>query len=298
MGQPPRNRPPQGPRGPRPQGGRPSPRDGGGGRPGPRDGGGGRPGGFQRGGPRPPMCDGDGPLRFYGRHAVEAALGNPNRKKIRLWGLLPALNELTSRLRANVTSMTVPHPDELDRLLLNRAPHQGLVLEVEPLNAPHVEDLVKSADRARPIIVLDQVTDPQNVGAVLRSCAAFDAAALITQDRNGPAETGSLAKAASGALEVVPWLRVVNISRALDQLAEAGYWRIGMAMGGQQLLEDAFPEGPVALVFGSEGDGIRPNVLSHCDAQARLPMSNKVESLNVSTTAAIALYVTSRRALA
>ena len=129
----------------------------------------------------------------------------------------------------------------------------------------------------------------------MRSAAAFDACAVVTQDRHAPPESGTLAKSASGALEIVPWVRVVNLARALDEIAEAGYWRIGLAGEAQATLAEALPAGPIALVLGAEGEGMRHNIAQHCDALARLPISAAMESLNVSNAAAIALYAASVR---
>jgi 23S rRNA (guanosine2251-2'-O)-methyltransferase len=129
----------------------------------------------------------------------------------------------------------------------------------------------------------------------MRSAAAFNACAIITQDRHSPPESGTLAKSASGALEVVPWIRVVNLARALEEVAEAGYWRIGLAGEAEQTIASALPAGPVALVLGAEGEGMRHNITQHCDALARLPISPVMESLNVSNAAAVALYAAASR---
>ncbi|HEX9807903.1 MAG TPA: RNA methyltransferase, partial [Alteraurantiacibacter sp.] len=159
----------------------------------------------------------------------------------------------------------------------------------EPLAELVLADVLVPGE-TRPLVVLDQVTDPHNLGAIIRSAAAFGAAAIVTQDRHAPPESGVVAKSASGTLEILPWVRVVNLSRTLEEIAEAGYWRVGLAGESETLLADALPVGPVALVLGAEGEGLRQNVAAHCDALARLPISPEVESLNVSNAAAIALY--------
>ena len=234
-----------------------------------------------------------GAVRLWGHHAVEAALKNPNRQHIKLSATREAIAELDGDLPEDFP-IEYAQAIDLARLVSRDAPHQGLVLECHPLDDVFLND-VATGDPDRPVIVLDTVTDPHNVGAILRSAAAFNAAAIVTQDRNAPPEGGVIGKSASGALELVPWVRVVNLSRALDELAEAGYWRIGLAGNAEASLAEALPSGPVALVLGAEGPGMRQNIASHCDALARLPISSAMESLNVSNAAAVALYAAASR---
>jgi 23S rRNA (guanosine2251-2'-O)-methyltransferase len=234
-----------------------------------------------------------GQVRLWGRHPVEAALKNPERSHRKLWATREAIASLDGELPAD---FPIEYADvaDLARLVARDAPHQGLVLECDALEDRFLDE-VTDGDPARPIVVLDQVTDPHNVGAILRSAAAFNAAAIVTQDRHAPPESGTLAKSASGALEIVPWIRVVNLARALDELAEAGYWRIGLAGEAQATLAETMPTGPLAIVLGAEGEGMRHNIAAHCDALARLPISSDIESLNVSNAAAIALYAAATR---
>jgi 23S rRNA (guanosine2251-2'-O)-methyltransferase len=234
-----------------------------------------------------------GNVRLWGRHAVEAALKNPARHHRKLWATREGVASLDGELPPDFPVEYAEGAD-LARLVSHDAPHQGLVLECEPLDDIHLDEML-DGDPARPIVVLDQVTDPHNVGAILRSAAAFSAAALVTQDRHAPPESGALAKAASGALEIVPWVRVVNLARALEEMAEAGYWRVGMAGEADAAFADALPAGPVALVLGAEGEGLRHNIAAHCDALARLPIGEAMESLKVSNAAAIALYAVATR---
>lgn len=226
--------------------------------------------------------------RFWGRHAVLAALANPERTVRKIWG---TRETLTSLELPPVIPITYADAGDLARLVPPDAPHQGIVAEVDPLEEIWLGDLLEQAGESRrPLVLLDQVTDPHNVGAVLRSAAAFDALGIVTQDRHTPPESGALARAASGALELVPWVRVVNLARALDEIAEAGYWRIGLAGEAKGTLAQVMGDGRIALVLGAEGEGMRHNTAAHCDELARLPISPKVESLNVSNAAAIALY--------
>ena len=233
--------------------------------------------------------------RLYGRHAVFAALANPDRVFRKLHVTHAAVKQLELP-----KGLVVQYGDDgdLGRLVPSDAPHQGMVLEVEPLENVWLGDILAAAreDGAnRPLVVLDQVTDPHNVGAILRSAAAFGARALITQDRHAPPETGALARAASGALETVPWCRVVNLARALDEIGDAGFWRIGLDGTATTELEAALAGTQPALVLGAEGEGLRPLTVERCDQLARLPIAAVMESLNVSNAAAVALYAAARR---
>jgi 23S rRNA (guanosine2251-2'-O)-methyltransferase len=234
-----------------------------------------------------------GMVRLWGRHAVEAALLNPERKHRKLWATREGVETLAGELPADFPVEWAQAAD-LARLVARDAPHQGLVLECEALEDVYLSDVLEG-DPTRPILVLDQVTDPHNVGALMRTAAAFNAVAVVTQDRHAPTESGTLAKSASGALEIVPWVRVVNLARALEEIAEAGYWRIGLAGEAEMTLSEALPSGPVALVLGAEGDGMRHNITQHCDALARLPIHEAMESLNVSNAGAVALYAAATR---
>lgn len=212
-------------------------------------------------------------------------MANPKRKLLRAWATREAADWFPQD-----TPITIADVADLGRLIPRDAPHQGVVIEVEPLEEVWLDDALAGADERAILLVLDQVTDPHNVGAILRSAAAFGATAIVTQDRHSPPESGALAKAASGALETVPWVRVVNLARALDDIAEAGFWRIGLDAEAQMDIADALGPKRVALVLGAEGQGLRLNTRDHCDSLARLPIANAMESLNVSNAAAVALY--------
>jgi 23S rRNA (guanosine2251-2'-O)-methyltransferase len=228
--------------------------------------------------------------RFWGRHAVAAALDNPDRRVLKAW----ASREVAALMNfpPEVPVVMAEGPD-LGRLVPADAPHQGVVIETEPLDDIWLADVLSEAPERAVLLVLDQVTDPHNVGAILRSAAAFGAIGIVTQDRHSPSEGGALAKAASGALERVPWARVVNLARALEEIAEAGFWRIGLAADADSDLKDALGPARIALVLGAEGPGMRSNTREHCDALAKLPITGAIESLNVSNAAAVALYAAS-----
>ena len=247
-------------------------------------------------GHRPSQASGNRP-RFWGRHAVTAALANPERVVRKMWGTREALAGLAL---PPVLPVTYADVADLGRLVPADAPHQGLVAEVDPLEDVWLGDLLDQGqaggrDDRRPLVVLDQVTDPHNVGAILRSAAAFDALGIVTQDRHSPPESGTVARAASGALESVPWVRVVNLARALDEIGEAGFWRIGLTGHAAQTLAEAMGDQRIAVILGAEGEGMRHNTEAHCDELARLPIGGKVESLNVSNAAAVALYAVAAR---
>jgi 23S rRNA (guanosine2251-2'-O)-methyltransferase len=234
-----------------------------------------------------------GAIWLYGLHAVAAALANPSRRLRHLM--------LTEEAQQTLAQRQPPPwplaPEQVDRgrldhLLGRDIAHQGAALLADPLATPSLQ---QALERPGPLIVLDQVNDPRNVGAILRSGAAFGAAMVITQDRNAPEETGALAKAASGALETIPLLRAVNIARTLIALKAAGIWTVGLDTGGAPLSGPALGNRRIALVLGAEGEGLRRLTRETCDEIAGLSMPGKMESLNVSAAAAIALYELTRR---
>ena len=231
---------------------------------------------------------GKGPPKFWGRHAVEAAIANPNRRIHKIWATREALAQFEVPADIPIAFCEVT---DLARLVSRDAPHQGIVAEVAPLEDIWLQEVIDNQEGGdRPLLVLDQITDPHNVGALFRSAAAFNAAAIITQDRHAPPESGTLAKAASGALEIIPWVRVVNLARTLEEIAEHGYWRIGLTGHTDIILDEALTSGRNALVLGAEGEGMRHNIEEHCDQLAKLPIHSNMESLNVSNAGAIALY--------
>lgn len=227
---------------------------------------------------------------LWGWHAVCAALENPLRGRPER---ILATPDRTAELASRFPGLRV-ETVEAQRLnqLLPGAVHQGLALR--PGDLPEADLERFAAEPGRVLVMLDQVTDPQNVGAILRSAAAFGAAGVILQDRNAPQLTGALAKAAVGAVDKIPVARVVNLSRALEQLAEAGWRAVGLDGQGELDLDQALDGGPVVIVMGSEGTGLRRLVAEHCDVLARIPMPGGFESLNVSAAAAVALYEASR----
>ena len=240
---------------------------------------------------------GTSPLWIYGVHAVLAALANPARRCHRLVATSSDVDSLTEHpgFRDRSLSVEIEEKRDIEQRLPPGAVHQGVALLVDPLDEPGLEAAVPDSEEAAAVLVLDQVTDPRNVGAALRAAAAFGARAVIMQQRHAPPETGALAKAASGALEEVPLIRVTNLSRALTELQAEGFWCVGLDGKGESTLADTDLSGRVALVLGSEGSGLRRLTLENCDLIARIPITDKVESLNLATAAAVALYEWSRR---
>ncbi len=229
---------------------------------------------------------------IWGWHAVEAALENPRRgPPERLLATADRARQIEAKFGPQ-TALDIADNPQIAREIPQSAVHQGVAMKAGPLEPVGLDEF-----EARPgavLLMLDQVTDPQNVGAILRSAAAFGAAGVIMQDRNAPRFTGSLAKAAAGALERIDVARVVNLSRALEELSDLGWRAVGLTGAAEQSLEAALDGTPTVLVLGSEGDGMRRLVSEHCDELAKIPMPGGFESLNVSAAAAIALYEASR----
>ena len=234
-----------------------------------------------------------GTLWLYGIHAVKAALKNPQRKCRRCVATARGADNIGRALLGHVVCEIVD-TGQVARLLPAGAVHQGVALACDPLPRPDLGDIFRIPGR-KIVLVLDQISDPQNVGAILRSAAAFDANAVIVQDRHAPAESGALAKAASGGLDLVPYLAVVNIARTLEELGRAGFWRVGLAGDAAKPLAEGIVAGDIAMVLGSEGEGLRHLVRACCDETVFVPMGLRMESLNVSSAAAIALYECRRK---
>ena len=235
--------------------------------------------------------DGDGPAILYGWHTVTLALANPARRIRKL-----LLTENAARRLADETIDTriapeIVRPSQIDQLLGPDAVHQGLLAEADPLPSPDIDEIAAEGL----VLVLDQITDPHNVGAILRSAAAFAVKAIVTTARHSPEATGVLAKSASGALELVPLVSVQNLARALTQLNERGFMTVGLDSEGTEKLGAITLREPLALVLGAEGKGLRQLTRETCSVVARLDMPGKIKSLNVSNAAALALYIGASR---
>jgi 23S rRNA (guanosine2251-2'-O)-methyltransferase len=229
---------------------------------------------------------------LFGLHAAEAALANPNRTVTRVIATENGAHRLGPLLTKRGLTPEAATPRDLDRLLGPDAVHQGVALEADPLPPVALDDI----EPAGMVLVLDQVTDPQNVGAALRSAAAFDASGLVMTERHSPPLHGVLAKAASGALDLVPVILVKNLAQCLAELGERGFLRVGLAEDGATALETASLTRPLALVLGAEGKGLRQLTRQHCDLICRISTRSALASLNVSNAAAVALHWASRNA--
>jgi len=247
--------------------------------------------------PRESEDRGDGPLRLFGLHAVEAALNNPARAVKRLVVTENAERRLVEALGALKHPVERATPRDLDKILGADTVHQGAMLETEPLPEPDFETLAIEA-AGRPLLVLDQVTDPHNVGAILRSAAAFGAAGVVMTRRHSPPLNGVLAKSASGALELIPVALVANLSRALEELKAVGFRIVGLDGDADTRIEDLDWSAPTALVMGAEGKGLRELTGKTCDQLARITTDGPLASLNVSNAAAVALHTAALSRLA
>lgn len=245
--------------------------------------------------PRPKIAPGEGPanglVRLYGLHTVRAALDNPNRRIRSMMVTRNAQERLgIPDLAALPFGAELVEPRDIDKLTGSDAVHQGVLVEAEPLKPKRLDALGDS----NLVLVLDQVTDPHNVGAILRSAVAFGAGALITTARHSPQESGVLAKSASGALEYIDHIEVKNLADALGELHKAGFQTIGLDSDGPAELEKTFSGDRIALVLGAEGKGLRQKTRETVTALARLDMPGSIRSLNVSNAAAVALYAVRR----
>jgi 23S rRNA (guanosine2251-2'-O)-methyltransferase len=235
--------------------------------------------------------DGDGPAILYGWHTVSAALANPDR---RIRKLLLTENAARRLAEENIDTRVTPEivrPQLIDQRLGPDAVHQGMLAEADPLPSPDIETLQQEGI----VLVLDQITDPHNVGAILRSAAAFAVKAIVTTARHSPEATGVLAKSASGALELVPLVLVQNLARALTALNERGFLTVGLDSEGSDDLSKVDLREPLALVLGAEGKGLRQLTRETCATVARLDMPGEIKSLNVSNAAVLALYIGASR---
>ncbi|MEZ5921997.1 MAG: RNA methyltransferase [Parvularculaceae bacterium] len=239
---------------------------------------------------------GAGIVWLYGRHAGAAALANPDRRIKRAFATKNAFDWLKTQniSETRIAKIEDARPDAIDRLLPVGAVHQGLAVEAFDLDRARLKDVCLIDEQRRPVVVLDQITDPQNIGAVFRSAAAFGARAAIVQERRTPPLAGALAKAAAGAVETLPCVKAVNIARSLEALKDIGYHCAGLAGESDTPISALPTDKPVAIVLGAEGAGLRQLVGETCSALYRIPIAREMESLNVSNAAAIALYEATR----
>ncbi len=246
---------------------------------------GGKP--FSKPAPRRPGLPPEGPILLYGLHTVEAAFANPERSRLKLFATENALRRLAERHVTIDVPVETLSPRALDKMVTKDAVHQGAILEANPLPAYGAENL----KGARLVLALDQITDPHNVGAILRSAVAMNADAVVTTERHAPEEGSVLAKSASGALDMIKHVRVKNMARFVGEMRDKDFTAIALDSDGPASLEETEFTGKTLLVLGSEGKGVRQGVREACDRLARLDMPGKIRSLNVSNAAVLALYV-------
>jgi 23S rRNA (guanosine2251-2'-O)-methyltransferase len=257
---------------------------------------------FRRGGGKPPEkrreagrrpawrgreAAADGPVILYGWHTVVAALANPQRGILKLMLTENAARRLADENIDTRVTPDIVRPALIDQRLGPDAVHQGLLAEAEPLPSPDIDSLPQQGV----VLVLDQITDPHNVGAIMRSAAAFAVKAIVTTARHSPEATGVLAKSASGALELVPVVTVQNLARALTEMNDNGFMTVGLDSKGSENLGEIVLRQPLALVLGAEGKGLRQLTRDTCSIVARLDMPGEIKSLNVSNAAVLALYI-------
>lgn len=238
-------------------------------------------------GPRRPGLPPEGPVLLYGLHTVEAAFANPDRKRLKLFATENAMHRLEERNVQIDVAVENMAPRALDKMVTRDAVHQGAILQADPLPAYGVEEL----KGARLVLALDQVTDPHNVGAILRSAVALNADAVVTTERHAPEEGSVLAKSASGALDMIKHVRVKNMARFVSEMSDGGFFTVALDSDGEASLEDIEFGDKIVLVLGSEGKGVRQGVRDKCDKLARLDMPGAIRSLNVSNAAVLSLYV-------
>lgn len=222
---------------------------------------------------------------LYGQHAVEAALLNPIRKKFKIKSVKPLSDSFTRGIPTQIVSRK-----EIDAICPEGAVHQGIALQVAPLPLKSIDEFLSESRKQDVLLILDQVTDPHNIGAILRSAVAFDASAVIIADSHAPQETATLVKSSCGGIEIIPLIRVLNLVRAMELIKKNGYWILGLDGKAKGTISQGKLPEKTAFVLGSEGDGLRRLTEENCDTLIKLPISPKMESLNVSNAGAIALY--------
>ncbi len=227
---------------------------------------------------------------LYGLHTVKSALLNKKRQIRRVIATQPALEKIAGECRRRGLAPETISMQDISHALPPNAVHQGVAAEVMPLPGLSLEQYLAQNPVHKPLLLLDQVTDPHNVGAIIRSAAAFGAGAVVVTKDNAPQESAVLAKASSGGIEIVPLIMVTNLSQSMEMLKKSGYWCVGLDGEARQTLAETKPDNKTALVLGAEGSGLRRLTAERCDLLVRLPISPDMESLNVSNAAAVALY--------